>query len=156
MAEPTKEGTEQKQVDAGTAAIIILVFVALMVAYFTGAFESDNRTQEQKSQFVANPLAPSTTEGKLAAIDLHSYDVPSRVVAQYATVLGHLQAKCSEPKARIGDFAVVGVESLKKKNVNRTILNFLKDMDGSIPDGTPDGTIRCAEIAAVLVTLSDN
>ena len=156
MAEPTKEGTEQKQVDAGTAAIIILVFVALMVAYFTGAFESDNRTQEQKSQFVANPAAPSTTEGKLAAIDLHSYDVPSHVVTQYATVLGRLQAKCSEPKTRIGDFAVVGVKSLKKKNVNMTILQFLQNMDGSIPDEMPDDTMKCAEIAAVLVTLSGN
>jgi len=137
MAEPNKEGTGQKKVGPITATI----FIAVALITFTSFITQDDNTSGY-----------STPEGKLAAIDFGSLDVPPSFVELYAPVLVSLTEKCSESKARIGDFAVVGVESLKKKNVSMTILDFLKSMDGSIPGNMSDDTIRCAEIAVVLVT----
>jgi hypothetical protein len=96
----------------------------------------------------------SPPEAKLAAIDLGTRRVPPDTIATYASVLDRLQGKCTEPRDRIGDFAVVGVDQLKEeKGMEVTIYRFLRMMDDSVPSSTDK--LKCIEIAAALVTLTE-
>jgi hypothetical protein len=104
-----------------------------------------------------NPEAARLTqlpEGKLAAIDSGTRNVTEAMVRPYAIALDSLQARCVEPRDRIGDFAVVGVEQLSAVGKKLSIGSFLEMMNGSIPEEAAKDQIKCSEIAAALVVLS--
>lgn len=97
----------------------------------------------------------SPIEAKLAAIDARSKVVQQPVVRRYARLLDDLDRKCKESRTQIGDIAVKGVELLAQKRVTMTNLVFMQSMSGSMPEGSQSLNLSCAEIAAILVTMTD-
>jgi len=130
------------------ASIAVTTLFALL-ASLTGC--SDDKTVSAQTELAA--ALTRLPEGKLAAIDSGTINVTEAMVSPYKLALDSLQGRCSEPRDRLGDFAVVGVEELNKKAVSITILRFLEMMVDSIPPEV--GRLRCAEIAASLVVLTD-
>lgn len=123
----------------------ILILVALLTGPLTVSFAQNVRVTDS-----------SPPEAKLAAIDQGSTVVSRSRIRDYGRPLNRLDQKCKEPRERIADYAVKGVELLKeKKNVRMSILRFLQAMDESIPKGSESLDLSCAEITALLVTMID-
>ena len=95
-------------------------------------------------------------EGKLAAIDSGTRSVSGAMVRPYTVSLDSLQLRCTETRERIGDFAFTGANLLRsQKSVHVSILRFLQMMEGSIPRVSSTERVKCAEIAAALVALTN-
>lgn len=95
----------------------------------------------------ADPESYTLPEQKLAFLDLKGKAPSDSMVKEYAALLDRLEIKCRESRSLIGDYAYAGGEELKV-----SAYQFLKAMNGSIPDEAPRS--RCLEIAAAIVTLS--
>lgn len=95
-------------------------------------------------------------EGKVAAIDSGTRNVSEAMVRPYRASLDSLQLRCTEPRERIGDIAFTGANLLRsQKSVHVSILRFLQMMEGSIPRVSSTERVKCAEIAAALVALTN-
>lgn len=97
----------------------------------------------------------SPPEAKLAAIDTDNTEVPPSTVQEYKKLLDDLDQKCTENRAQIGDIAVKGVQLFSEKKITMTLLKFLESMNGSMPEGSQTLNLRCAEIAAMFITMTD-
>jgi hypothetical protein len=128
-------------------AVVALTYALLVVSLLSGCGRTD--TDKMESALTQLP------EGKLAALDAGSLNINEAMVNPYRMLLDSLKRKCSEPRNRIGDFAVAGIRMLRDKGKVVTIRSFLMLMDNHIPQNVPAGTMKCAEIASAVVVLHE-
>jgi hypothetical protein len=83
---------------------------------------------------------------KGTALDL---DDPS--IGAYDRALDAAEAKCTNGRRAISDFAVTGQRLLADGGIDVTLLQAVRAIDDSIPAGSPK--LDCAEIAAAWVTM---
>lgn len=94
------------------------------------------------------PSSRLSVAEKLALID----DNPGQK-SEYNLLLDALMPKCGETRIGVSDTAVRGTQVMKEhRAVSMSTLEFLRAMDGAIPDGAEG--INCTEIAAALITLT--
>src|SRR5579859_6101687 len=87
------------------------------------------------SNAAAQTTSDPPIEYKLAVIQTGAYVDPNDpLVGQFATALDDLQSKCTEPRDRLGDFAVVTHTQMGLHGVNETQLSILEHVNASIPE----------------------
>lgn len=93
------------------------------------------------------------TEYKLAVIDAGGFvDLDDPSIDAYARALDAAEAKCTDKRSLLGDYAVRAWQILAEEGVDVTVLQALRAIDQSIPDESPK--LDCAEIMAAWITLT--
>jgi protein-disulfide isomerase len=100
----------------------------------------------------ASGYTESDPEYQLASLDKGTVlDLNDPSINAYARALDAAEAKCTNGRRAISDYAVTGQRLLADEGIKVTLLQAVRAIDQSIPDGSPK--LDCAEIAAVWVTL---
>jgi len=94
----------------------------------------------------------SDPEYQLASLEKGTVlDLDDPSIAAYDRALDAAEAKCTNGRRAISDFAVTGQRLLADGGIKVTLLQAVRAIDESIPAGSPK--LDCAEIAAAWVTL---
>lgn len=124
--------------------------IAVLAVFLAAVCVSDGEAQ------TTTVTDNSPPEAKLVSIDRQSTRVPTRLVRYYGRLLDRLDRKCTEPRTRISDMAVKGVQLLEEdKGVSMSNREMLEAMDESMPEGSASLNLQCSEIVALLVTMID-
>jgi len=92
------------------------------------------------------------TEYKLAVIDAGGFvDLDDPSIDAYARALDAAEAKCTDKRSLLGDYAVKAWQLLAEEGVDVTVLQALRAIDQSIPDESPK--LDCAEVMAAWMVL---
>ena len=78
-------------------------------------------------------------------------DLDDPSIGAYDRALDAAEAKCTNGRRAISDFAVTGQRLLADEGIKVTLLQAVRAIDESIPAGSPK--LDCAQIAAAWVTL---
>jgi hypothetical protein len=109
--------------------------------------EATPRPERSESRYSEDDM-----EYKLAVIDaggVVDFDDPS--IDAYARALDAAEAKCTDKRSLLGDYAVRAQQMLAEEGVDVTVLEALQAIDQSIPDESPK--LNCAEIMAAWMVL---
>jgi len=100
----------------------------------------------------ASSYTKNDPEYQLASLDKGKVlDLNDPSIDAYARALDAAEAKCTNGRTAISDYAVTGQRLLADKGIKVTLLQAVRAIDQSVPDGSPK--LDCAEIAALWVTL---
>jgi hypothetical protein len=107
---------------------------------------------EPKAEPTLKPKPAKKPVDEMSSAEMLAVIDGSASAQPYGRLLDSLDAKCTENAGLIGDYAVKSRELLADDGVQVSILDALRGIDGSIPDGTTG--MKCSEIAAAWVTLT--
>lgn len=127
------------------SAFIIILFIGFAFA----TTETDNNSSSERT-------TDHSIEYKLAVID--GYSTPSNeLTRKYGHALDLLERYCPEDRERIADMTVASQQELKKKNIDESLLQLLRNFRTSIPEEAKPGEIgECSEIFSAYIVLRIN
>jgi len=92
-------------------------------------------------------------EQQLASLDAgRAVAADDSSVGAFRIRLDSLERKCTDPRSRLADYAVVVQKDLRAAGQTVTLLQVLAGIDGSVPSGATG--LNCAEVAAAFLTLT--
>ena len=161
---PVAWRTKRIAIDTAVVTVGVLVIVGVVGALLPrDAIRTDiepDMETEPASALEASARATtreqeSSLEFKLAVVHRGGY-VPENdpLVAEFATALDRLEAKCPEDRPTLGDMGVTGQRLLAADGINEPLLDVFQNWRASIPDYAEDGDVGpCADIMAAYVAL---
>jgi hypothetical protein len=130
---------------------VLLLPVALLLSVACGE-QDEGRVGTPSPSTSGSSYSEDDPEYQLASLDKGAVlDLDDPSIGAYARALDAAEAKCTNGRTAISDYAVNAQRLLADKGVKVTLLQAVQAIDQSIPDGSPK--LDCAEIAALWVTL---
>jgi hypothetical protein len=132
--------------------IIILFVVALFITMIIVCTQCGNDTEPRTAKEpTREPVKTMSVEHKMATIDHGQIDENNPKISDYKRHLDSLERKTINTRIDISDITVTAQNLLSEEGIDRTLLQILRDLDNSIPEGSTD--IKLEEIASAYMVL---
>ena len=135
--------------------VLVFSFAGCTPAYNSAkTIESLEKVREEnnsKETLKTNNSSSDSVEYKMATIDNGYIDKNDSKISNYKLLLDSLEEKTINGRIDISDITVTAQRLLRERGIDMTLLQILRDLDNSIPEGLTG--MKLEEIASAYMVL---